>query len=353
MSLKNNKYFILLFGFTFSLLLTGKSNYAQKTDVLILINNDVITGEIKKLEHGMLVYKTDDVGTLQVKWDKVIGLKSDDYFEFETAEGKTFFGTLLASQEHGMLKISPHAVASFMLDMQDIIRITPIENRFWNRLDGSISIGFNYTKASDIAQLNYNANTTYRTRKISNEIILDGNTTYGVTMEDEGREITLREDFSDIFTRFLKHKWYVQAYVATQKNTELGIDRRILLGFGGGNYLIQSNRHALGALIGLVGIREWLAGENPNQSNLEGLINLSYSLFKYDTPKSDISFTGSFFPGLTDWGRVRAEVNIKIKQEIIKDFFFSLSFYESYDNKPGENASENDWGIVTSIGYSW
>lgn len=335
------------------MIIFGISASGQKTDVLIMLNNDIITGEIKKLEYGILTYSTDDAGTIEVKWDKVIELRSGNYFEIETQQGEEFFGSLKTPKEPGMIKISPDSLNSFQIKIADIIRITPIKMRFWNRLDGSISLGFNYTKASNIAQLNYNLSTSYRTRKISNEIKLNGNTTYGIRQEAEEKENAIRQDISNSFTRYLKNKWYIGAYLTVQKNTEMGLDRRLMIGTGGGNYLIQTNRHELGLLLGLVGMREWLSGEDPTQTNMEGFLNMSYSLYKYDSPKSNITITGRLFPGLTDWGRIRADINLGLKQEVIKDFFVSINYYETYDSKPGEDASKNDRGIITSIGYSW
>jgi hypothetical protein len=41
------------------------------------------------------------------------------------------------------------------------------------------------------------------------------------------------------------------------------------------------------------------------------------------------------------------------RRELVKDLFVELSVYDSYDNKPPEDGTENDYGIVTSLGYSF
>ncbi len=46
-------------------------------------NGDYITGEVKKLQFGILFFKTDDMGTLQIEWEKVMHVISKDYFEVE------------------------------------------------------------------------------------------------------------------------------------------------------------------------------------------------------------------------------------------------------------------------------
>jgi hypothetical protein len=63
------------------LLLMPVFSNAQRTDLLFLRNGNKITGEIKKLQYGVLTYKTDDVGSLTVKWKDVIRLKSVKRYE--------------------------------------------------------------------------------------------------------------------------------------------------------------------------------------------------------------------------------------------------------------------------------
>lgn len=77
-------------------------------------------------------------------------------------------------------------------------------------------------------------------------------------------------------------------------------------------------------------------------------------MFRYDSPKTDITTDATLFPSLTSWGRVRAEIDISATREIVSDFTFILSFYDSYDNEPpDEGAAKNDYGVVTSVGWTF
>jgi hypothetical protein len=59
-------------------------------------------------------------------------------------------------------------------------------------------------------------------------------------------------------------------------------------------------------------------------------------------------------PNLTNTGRVRGEFDITLKWEIIQDLFWQLSFYDSYDSDPvADGAEQNDYGVTTSLGYSF
>jgi len=52
--------------------------------------------------------------------------------------------------------------------------------------------------------------------------------------------------------------------------------------------------------------------------------------------------------------RVRHAGNIKAKFKVLRDFYFNLTSYESFDSDPpGTSASNDDFGIITSFSYSF
>ena len=53
------------------LLLWLEQAFAAKTDVVILVNGNAITGEIESLEFGSLKYSTDSMGSVFIDWDDV------------------------------------------------------------------------------------------------------------------------------------------------------------------------------------------------------------------------------------------------------------------------------------------
>ncbi len=50
---------------------------AAKTDVVVLINGNVVTGEIKSLDFAELRYSTDSMGTASIEWEEIVSLTSD------------------------------------------------------------------------------------------------------------------------------------------------------------------------------------------------------------------------------------------------------------------------------------
>ena len=75
------------------------------------------------------------------------------------------------------------------LPTEEVTVITPIGARFWKRLDGSLDLGFSYTRSSEIAQLSLNSSTVYRVpafeARLNGSATLTQNSTDGVR-DDRG-----------------------------------------------------------------------------------------------------------------------------------------------------------------------
>ena len=83
------------------------------------------------------------------------------------------------------------------------------------------------------------------------------------------------------------------------------------------------------------------------------MIRSSFDLFKLNIPTTRLSANINVFPGITESGRLRVNTDISLRNEIVRDLFWDLSFYSTYDNQPAKGAASEDYGIVTSIGASF
>lgn len=110
------------------LLSVARPAWAQRTDVVVLVNGDRITGEIVKLDRGQLQFKTDNEGTIYVEWDKVIGVDAARQFEVATSDGRRFLGGLQRAAD-GFIQIT--GASAGLLSIPDVTRIAPIGASFW------------------------------------------------------------------------------------------------------------------------------------------------------------------------------------------------------------------------------
>ncbi len=322
---------------------------AERTDVVVLRNGDHITGEIKELKLGKLKYSTDDAGTIFIEWDKVAFIRSKDTFELETAIGAEYFGSV-DSDTINVAVLVLSGTDTVRLRFPDVVRITPIKSSFWTRLDGSsASLGFNYGKAGKVGRLNFNGDIRHRTRRVSSNLALNSILTF-----QEDKETSKRNSASTGIIRFFPGWWLAGGSLTLEQNSELGIDFRILAGGGGGRFLIQTNSSHLRVLAGFQFNQEWVTDAAESQANLESFGNVNFLTYRFDSPKLDFSTDFTIYPNLTPVGRVRAEFKIDLQWELVKDFFWNLEFYDSFDSEPpSEDASKNDFGIVVSFGWTY
>ena len=319
---------------------------AADTDVVVLKNGDRIHGEIKGMQYSRLQLSTTTMSTVYVEWDKVAGLTSPSYFEFELMDGSRYYGSLEPA-DAGILGVTLEGQMN-ALDVAKVVRIRLIKSSFWDRLDGSISLGASYTRSSEIGQGSLTV--SVGTRRPSFELKTDFSTTITVQPDQPDQSRTVG---SLSYLKLLRDRWFVPGTGRLERNTDLGLDLRSSLGSGIGRYVVQTNRSVLGAAAGLVVNRE-----NPvdgdTTTNVEAFFGTSYEFFTYDTPKTDIDMRFSLYPSLTVSGRFRTDFSLTLSREIVKDFTIGATAYDSYDNKPpAGSSSTHDFGISLNIGWTF
>lgn len=321
---------------------------AQKNDTIYLLNGDRITGELKKSESAIITLKTNAMKTVSIEVEDVNTIFSNKYFEFRTISGIRYYGSIFPSPDTASVYLIT-ATDTLPKPLWDLAVINQIRNRFFQRIDGSIDLGLSYTKSINVFQYNINAWATYRATHASTRIDISS------ILSDAGDDdINLNNDIGLNYTRYLQGKWFARVQVDVQQNTELNLQQRIQLGPAGGYDIVRTSPMRLYALVGVLGNREELIDDGSKTTNLEGLLALYYSWDRYHFPKLDISSGFDFYPSLTVSGRIRFEFDASIRYEIFTDIFINLSYYQNFDNKPdAAGLSKNDYGVVTSLGYTF
>jgi hypothetical protein len=338
--------------FTFILIiltaLFAGNAFSQKIDTLVFDNGNVVTGELKWLELGIADYKTDAAGTIQIKWERVKFFKSHRMFDIRTESGARYFGSFQFGSEDYTVKIV--LLNDFIeLPIAQVVDIHVLNRNFWMRLDGSIDLGFQYTKASDVMQFNLRGQVEYYGERWSSNLDLNS-----IITTQTGKSQTRKQDLLYTLRRFLKNNWNIYGITGVEQNTELGLDLRALLSLGTQKEMFRTRRNYLFGIGGLSVNQEWSNNYETRTSNLEVMAGVSFQKYKHITPKIDFSSFVLVYPSLTSWGRVRLNFEAKGRFEIISDLFVSITFYDNFDNQPAtDGAAKNDWGVILSIGYSW
>ena len=321
--------------------------FAQKTDVLVLKRGDSITGEVKELSRGKLSYKTDDMGTLSIEWDKVAHLTSTNFFDVENRYGTRFFGRLASSDEPGqMLVILSDTVA---VRMMDIVAISRINSSFWSRLDGYVDIGLDFQKANDNRQVNGSAEVKYRGEKWYSK--LSGSSYF---QRQSGADETSRNNLSLDGRRLFGNHWSGLVFGSLEQNQQLGLDLRKTVGAGATRELIHTNRMTFYVLGSLAYANEDYTDDDGATNTIQAPIGADFEFFLFDSPKTDLTSDLTVTPILNDLGRWRIDFHARVSYELISDFTLGFSFFDNFDSRPpSATASKNDFGLTFSIGYTF
>jgi hypothetical protein len=318
-----------------------------KTDVVTLANGDRITGEVKLLDRGRLELSTDDAGTLYLEWDKLVSVVAARIVEVVTGDGRRFLGSLGRAGDRSIAVVSPGETVT--LQMAEVTIIRPIGGSFWRKLDGSVDTGFNYTRSSGVAQLNFNSDTVYE--KPASRVRLTASVTVTEKDDDSGRDD--RGSIEASYLRYRWREWFIVAAGRFETNESLGLTLRSQIGVATGPRLINTNRAQLALGAGLVLNDERGVDVEPTQ-NVEALLVFNTSFYTYDRPRTNLDINLQYYPSLSDPGRQRVQLDAGVKRELWKDFFVALSLYNTYDSRPPNPAADtNDLGVVMSIGWTY
>ena len=323
----------------------------RNDDVVILKNGDRITGEIKGLLHGELKFKSSYMAeAVRLDWARVDCLESKDHYLIYLTNGKLFTGSLRlapGNSDTDNFQISVEQNALRVRQME-VLRIAPIEARFWRQLEGTLDFGFNFTSGNDQYQAQLAASATYR--KGDHSFTASGESVF--SGQNEGSR-SARNEFTFDYRKQLSPKWYVGGLMDLLRSDQQSLDLRTTLAGLVGRNLRQTERTRFSVFAGLAGTRENYSStlDRPKATNADALAGVDFITFRFKT--TDIRSRVSVYPSLTTPGRLRMQATSYLRIEVLKDLYWGFHVYENFDSKPPVSANKNELGLSTSLGWKF
>ena len=331
-----------------ALCLVAVPSLAASTDEVYLLNGDRVTCDIKQLSRGRLRVKTDAMDTVYIDWDLIDRIATTKIMQVETLDGQRRLGELGGDESRELIVDGNNGSVS--LPMGEVVQIEriKIDESILDRLGGSISAGVNYQQSSDVSASSVSGSLRYREEKFEITSGLSINNTTQAAAEDR-----LRADLDGAYRRLLQERWFWTGFGSFERNDELGIDLRTLVGAGMGRFILQSNDRSWSVTAGITGSLEDRSGQSGELQG-EWVFSTEFQVFRFQTPKIDLTTGADVYPSMSVDDRVRGNFDIKLRQELIVDLFWELTYFYKFDTRPPAAASSrSDTGIVTSLGYSF
>ena len=327
---------------------------------------------------GRLSLSTDYAGTLSIKWREVQQIDSRYMYEVRLADGERIYGRWGANDVPDQLTF--HSAGEYrQLDIDDIVEVRSIEEALEDKLDLQLSSTFTADPNSQALVLS--AKGTYDTRggRTRFSARIDDSKTVSKDNENRVKQTSNASNFS-LYREFWRARGTAQSYrvlnAVYSSNNELGITHRASLGVGLGRYLINELGRELAVSAGVQGVQERRSscedqtatrhlsttmGDTAiddttlatcNDSEL--FINLQWHRYSFQDLDMDILVTSNAYPSLSDFGRVRGDLELLVNWELFSNFYWTINARTEIDNAGDrDNTSLSNSDFTLSTGVSW
>ena len=328
---------ILLFSFT-------RLYASSPNDSLVFKNGNMMDGEIKTMNQGVIVVSTDySDSDFKIDWSEIQGINTKTLFFITLSAEAKYYGTLKSISESrvNILTVDKKVVEC---DLNDNVYLAPLKKDFLDRLYASIDIGLSLTKANNLRQLTSRSTIGYRAEKW----LIDATFNAFYSIQDSVESIERGEGKIN-YIYVLPRVWYATTTISLASNTEQKLDLRINARLGLGRFIIRTNSAYWGVNLGLNRNVEQYTSETADRNSWEGYLGTELNL--YDIGDLDLLTIIMAYPGITAKERFRADITLDTKYDLPYDFYIKIGLTINYDNRPAEGASETDY--VLQNGFGW
>ncbi len=327
-----------------ALFFTQSFLFAQN-DSLLFKNGNVIVGEIKSMDKGVLTIETDySKSNFTIEWANLKQIYSKSPFLISLKSGQRLRGTVNSTDSAKQAIITTEDGQKLSAQMDDIIYLKGLKSDFWSRVYANADLGYTISKANNVRQFNVSAAIGYTADKWQLGLNYSANRSNQDSVEE-----TKRNESGITFTYYLPRNWFANTSITTLSNTEQALKLRLSGKLGAGKYLKHTNRAYVGVGAGLNAINETYTNNTASKSSLEGYFGVNANYFDV----GDLSLLSNLYayPGITESGRWRVDFMLDTKYKITDDFYIKLGASINYDNRPAIVGNETDYVYTFSVGW--
>lgn len=328
------------------------SAHAKRNDVVVMNNGDHFTGEVKRLENGLLFVETEYVsGNIGLDWNQVQSVQTTATYRIVLNNGQRLDGKIekdSRAKEKTNDFLIREATEEVEVPSASIASIDTKKPTFWRQLQGAIDVGYSFASGNGQSTLNTNTSAAYETPG------WEASTSFDATFSGQsGASKTNREDVQATFYKFLNRNSFLAALSDFLHSSQQDLDLRTTLGGGYGRFWKRTTNSNLSWLGGIVYVHESFntASGQPTDQSTEAVLGLQYNLvrFKFGEFGSQVRV----FPGLSDSGRIRLTTNNIASIRLVNNFHLQFTFWDNFDSRPPVSARKNELGISSGIGWSF
>ncbi len=327
--------------------LFAQSSYG---DELFFKNGDHLTGKIKHLVDGKLVFESDVAGKITIDIAKIKTFSSDSPIQLNMKDGTVLNQKVSSSDPNQFAIEAGETLQAQAFNLEAISSINP-PVKPEPKWTGDITAGFTSTHGNTKTE-GTTASVKLSKRTGKDRTVLS--TDYAKA-EQEDRTTGKDEIIEDWWRTRAKYDYFFTTKLygflngRYEKDAIAELDRRMIVSGGGGYQWIESEDMNFSTEAGLASLYEKF--DNQTNSNSEISAQLGYNFDKKLTKKIKFIHDLTYYPSLEQFSDYFLTSTAEIRADFTESMFMSFKAILDYDASPAIGSHKTDTKYTLGVGY--
>jgi len=321
-------------------------------DEIIFTNGDKLTGKIDHLVKGKMIFKSDAAGAITIDLSKIKTFSTDAPIETHLSDGTVFNQKIATSQAGRFRIVGDKTLAAQDFSVAAIASINPAakpKERWKGNLSAGITSTHGNTKTESISgSVNLNKRTERDRTTLGADYAKakqeDPDTGEKTTTEDWWRA---RAKYDYFFTK----KFYSYLDGRYEKDSIAELDRRVIVGLGGGYQIIESEPMNFSVEAGAASLYEKF--DNQTESNSELSAQFGYHFDKKLARKIKFMHDLTYYPSTDKVSDYFLTATAELRANFTKNMFSNFKVIFDYDATPAVGKGGTDTKYIFGIGLNF
>lgn len=320
-------------------------------DKVTLKSGSFLTGTADVIRDGVLTFKSDDLGDVEIKLENIASLESDKTHVLKYNDGTS--ADVALTVVDGLLVAGEQPI-----DMSAVKETDPEEEKWHGSFNAAYmsSRGNTYNNTASVL---FNVNRRWEVDRVKGDLGYYYSKT-GTTRDNRSTSAN-RFEAEGQHDHFWAEKIYSYENARYDKDRIAGLDYRLRLGAGLGyqwldGYDFESTgKWSFSQEAGFAWVRTGYMVKDPDAEE-------SYCSFRYAhhlnyLPKWNDSVEGfhnlEYMPDIADWEIYLMKADIGFTTKVIMDFDLLCKIEWEYNSMPSAGRKSSDTRYIVGLGYKW
>jgi len=321
-------------------------------DEIVFKNGDRLTGKIEQVVGGKMVFKSDVAGALTVELSNIQTFDSNTPINVHLSDGTVFSQRILKSGAGQFAIEGDETLKAQEFELATITSINPPE-RPKEKWSGNVSAGLTSTHGNTRTDA-INASVSLGKRTEKDRMQLGADYARGRQEDkDTGEKITTENWWraKGKYDYFFSKKLYGYLDGRYEKDSIAELDRRVIVGSGGGYQWIESDDMNFSTELGMASLYEKY--DNQTESNSEVSAQVGYYFDKRLAENIKFINDLTYYPSTEKFSDYFLTSTAEIRAHLTKNMFANFKVIFNYDATPAIGKGGTDTKYLVGVGWSF